>query len=135
MRRESPVESRTPILPAHAEGRGACVLIFSAPVGAGHDAAATALAHELRAIGAHAEVVDGLALLGIERLVVDGYRFQILHAAWSWRLVYRLTRSRALIRIVGTLLARLAAGRLIDCIAEADPDVIVSAYPIVSAAL
>jgi hypothetical protein len=80
-------------------------------------------------------VVDGLALLGVERLVVDGYRFQIMHAAWSWRLLYRLTRSRILIRLAGALLARLASRRLIERIAGADPDVVVSAYPIVSLAL
>ena len=32
---------------------------------------------------------------------MDGHRFQILHAAWSWRLLYRLTRSRALIGPAG----------------------------------
>ena len=111
------------------------VLILSAPVGAGHDAAAAAVAEELRLTGADVEIVDGLALLGVERLVVGGYRFQILHAAWSWRLLYRATRARALIRLAGTILARFASGRLIDRIAQAQPDVIVSAYPIVSAAL
>ena len=70
------------------------ILVLSAPVGAGHDAAAAALAGELRGLGAEVEVIDGLKLLGVERMVVDGYRFQILHAAWSWRLLYRLTRSR-----------------------------------------
>ena len=111
------------------------ILIFSAPVGAGHDAAAAALAQELRGGGADVEVVDGLALLGVERLVVGGYRLQILHAAWSWRLVYRFTRSRLLIRVAGGVLARLSSVRLVDRIAESSPDVIVSAYPIVSIAL
>ena len=126
---------------ARATSRATCfprplyVLVFSAPVGAGHDAAAAGLAVELRAAGATVDVVDGLALLGIERLVVSAYRFQILHAAWSWRLLYRLTRSRALIRMAGTLLARLASRRLIAQLAELQPDVVVSAYPIVSTAL
>ena len=111
------------------------VLVLSAPVGAGHDAAAAALAADLRAIGADVEVVDGLALLGVERLVVGGYHFQILHAAWSWRLLYRLTRSRILVRLAGSLLSRLASRRLLDRIADANPDVLVSAYPIVSATL
>jgi UDP-N-acetylglucosamine:LPS N-acetylglucosamine transferase len=111
------------------------VLILSAPVGAGHDAAAAALAEELDAAGVDAEIDDGLALLGIERLVVDGYRFQIFHAAWSWRLLYRCTRSRPLIRVFGTALARVASRRLAERIDAARPDVIVSAYPIVSAAL
>jgi len=111
------------------------VLILSAPVGAGHDAAARAVKQQLEERGATVEVDDGLALLGLSRIVVDGYHFQILHAAWSWRLLYRLTKSRALIRLAGALQARLASRRLVDRITEADPDVIVSAYPIVSMAL
>ena len=110
-------------------------LILTAPVGAGHDAAAAALARELRVMGADVDVVDGLALLGIERFVVGGYRFQILHAAWSWRMLYRLTRSPRLIRLGGAILSRFASKRLVDRITKADPDVIVSAYPIVSMAL
>ena len=120
---------------AKRQDRGVRVLILSAPVGAGHDAAAAAVAVELGELGAEVEVVDGLALLGVERLVVGGYRFQIFYAAWSWRLLYRLTRSQALMRLVGALLARLACRRLVERIVEDDPDVIVSAYPIVSVAL
>ena len=111
------------------------VLILSAPVGAGHDAASAALAAELEAAGLEARVEDGLALIGVERLVVGGYRFQMFHAAWSWRLLYRATRSRPLIRLLGSVLARAASGRLAERLETARPDVVVSAYPIVSAAL
>ncbi|MDX6524196.1 MAG: processive 1,2-diacylglycerol beta-glucosyltransferase [Gaiellales bacterium] len=110
------------------------VMIFTAPVGAGHNAAAAALGHDLTSRGHRVEIVDGLALLGIERLVVGSYRFQILHAGWSWRLLYRMTRSRRTIRLAGALLS-LRAGPLRRCIAASNPDLIVSAYPIVSAAL
>jgi UDP-N-acetylglucosamine:LPS N-acetylglucosamine transferase len=110
------------------------VMIFTAPVGAGHNAAAAALGDDLTSRGHRVEIVDGLALLGIERLVVGSYRFQILHAGWSWRLLYRMTRSRRTIRLAGALLS-LRAGQLRRCIAASNPDLIVSAYPIVSAAL
>ena len=86
------------------------VMIFTAPVGAGHNAAAAALGHDLTSRGHRVEIVDGLALLGIERLVVGSYRFQILHAGWSWRLLYRMTRSRRTIRLAGALIS-LRAGR------------------------
>lgn len=118
-----------------ADGRQVRVLVFTAPVGAGHDAAAAALADQLREAGAAVEVVDGLALLGVERLVVGGYRFQILHAGWSWRWLYRLSRSRAVMTLAGAALARLGSRRLLARIVTAEPDVIVSAYPIVSMAL
>ncbi len=118
-----------------ADGRPVRVLVFTAPVGAGHDAAAAALADQLREAGAAVEVVDGLALLGVERLVVGGYRFQILHAGWSWRWLYRLSRSRAVVTLAGAALARLGSRRLLARIVMAEPDVIVSAYPIVSMAL
>ena len=65
-------------------------LIFSAPVGAGHDAAARAVQDELAEHGVEAEVDDEPGDARAVRIVVDGYRFQILHAAWSWRLMYRV---------------------------------------------
>ena len=79
------------------------VLILSAPVGAGHDAAARGVAAELRARGDEVEIDDGLALIGrgVHKLVVDGYHCQIEYAPWSWRLLYRATRSRRLIRLFG----------------------------------
>ena len=110
------------------------VLILSAPVGAGHNAAAAALAAELGLRGHEVEIVDGLELIGVERLVVHGYRFQILHAAWSWRMLYRAARLRFVIRVAGTILCRRAR-RLEQLIASSQPDLIVSTYPLVSAAL
>jgi processive 1,2-diacylglycerol beta-glucosyltransferase len=113
------------------------VLILSAPVGAGHDAAARGLAESLRARGAQVEIDDGLALMGpfIHRMVVDGYRWELEHAPWSWRLLYRGTRSPRLIRLVGWALAIRSRRRMLGRIAQTQPDRIVSTYPLVSAAL
>jgi hypothetical protein len=52
------------------------VLILSAPVGAGHDAAAAAVAEELRLTGADVEIVDGLALLGVSVWSLAGTAFR-----------------------------------------------------------
>jgi UDP-N-acetylglucosamine:LPS N-acetylglucosamine transferase len=113
------------------------VLILSAPVGAGHDAAARGVAAELRARGHEVEIDDGLALLGrgVHKLVVDGYHCQIEHAAWSWRVLYRATRSRRLIRLFGVGLAARGGKRLLDRIEGGGYDRVVSAYPVVSMVL
>ena len=110
-------------------------LILSAPVGAGHDAAARAVRDELAQQGVEAEVDDGLAMLGLSRIVVDGYRFQILHAAWSWRLMYRMSRHPRLIRLLGWWLSWHRGKRLLERIEASKCDYVVSAYPLVSAAL
>jgi UDP-N-acetylglucosamine:LPS N-acetylglucosamine transferase len=113
------------------------VLILSAPVGAGHDAAARGVATELRARGHEVEIDDGLALIGrgVHRLVVDGYHCQIEYAPWSWRVLYRATRSRRLIRLFGTWLALTGGRRLLERIHREDYDHVVSAYPVVSMVL
>jgi UDP-N-acetylglucosamine:LPS N-acetylglucosamine transferase len=113
------------------------VLILSAPVGAGHDAAARGVAAELRALGHEVEIDDGLALLGrgVHKLVVDGYHCQIEHAPWSWRVLYRATRSRRLIRLFGTGLAVRGGAPLLARIDAGDYDRVVSAYPVVSMVL
>jgi processive 1,2-diacylglycerol beta-glucosyltransferase len=113
------------------------VLILSAPVGAGHDAAARGVAAELRARGHEVEIDDGLALLGrgVHKLVVDGYHCQIEHAPWSWRLLYQGTRSRRLIRLFGAGLAVRGAAPLLERIESGGYDRVVSAYPVVSMVL
>jgi UDP-N-acetylglucosamine:LPS N-acetylglucosamine transferase len=111
------------------------VLILSAPVGAGHDAASRAVREQLEGQGATVEIDDGLALLGLSRIVVGGYRFQILHAAWSWRWMYRASRSPRLIRLLGWWLSWHRANRLVERIGHDRYDRVISAYPLVSAAL
>jgi len=124
-----PARSDHPMIEPHR------VLILSAPVGAGHDAAARAVREQLEERGATVDVDDGLALLHLSRVVVDGYHFQILHAAWSWRWMYRASRSPRLIRLLGWWLSRRRADRLLERIGCDRYDRVVSAYPLVSAAL
>ncbi|HUZ84526.1 MAG TPA: glycosyltransferase [Gaiellales bacterium] len=113
------------------------VLILSAPVGAGHDAAARGVADDLEASGATVEIDDGLALIGptVHHLVVDGYRAQLEHAAWSWRVLYRITRSPRFIRMVGFVMSLLCHRRMLARIEASGCDRVVSAYPLVSAVL
>jgi processive 1,2-diacylglycerol beta-glucosyltransferase len=113
------------------------VLILSAPVGAGHDAAARGVAAELRARGAEVDIDDGLALFGrsAQRLVIDGYHYQITHAPWSWRLLYRITGSRRMIRLSGVILGLLGGRRFLRRIESGGYDRVVSVYPLVSMVL
>ena len=113
------------------------VLIFSAPVGEGHDAAARAVAAQLAVTGAGAEIVDGLEIVGhrLARFVIRGYGLQIRRAAWSWAILYALSRSRAVLRIAGFLLALYGGRRLIAAIERHRADCVVTTYPLISAAL
>jgi UDP-N-acetylglucosamine:LPS N-acetylglucosamine transferase len=95
------------------------------------------VAAELRARGADVEMDDGLALIGrcVHRLVVHGYHCQIEYAPWSWRVLYRATRSRRLIRLGGAFLALQGGRRLRERIESGGYDAVVSAYPVVSMVL
>lgn len=113
------------------------VLVLSAPVGEGHDAAGRALVDELRSAGLRAEMTDGLSVLGprLTSAVVRGYRLQLRHAVWSWGVLYALTRSRFVFRVVGFAIALYGGRRLLDEIHARGADRVVSTYPLVSAAL
>jgi UDP-N-acetylglucosamine:LPS N-acetylglucosamine transferase len=113
------------------------VLVLSAPVGEGHDAAAQALVAELRAEGLRAEAIDGLALLGpgLARFVLRGYGLQLRRAAWSWGLLYALSRSRVALRAIGFAARAYGGERLLAEIDRRGADRVVSTYPLISATL
>jgi UDP-N-acetylglucosamine:LPS N-acetylglucosamine transferase len=116
------------------------VLILSADVGEGHAAAARALADQIEDSPEHAEVtiIDGLAAMGrvLRPVVEDGYRVQLRLMPWTYTLVYWLLEHVAPIRWFARRLLWLLGSRpLARCIAEHDPDVIVSTYPAVTVVL
>jgi processive 1,2-diacylglycerol beta-glucosyltransferase len=116
------------------------VLILSADVGEGHAAAARALADQIEASPEHAEVtiIDGLAAMGrlLRPVVEDGYRVQLRFMPWTYTLIYWLLEHVAPIRFSARrTLWLLGARPLARCIAEHEPDVIVSTYPAVTVVL
>jgi processive 1,2-diacylglycerol beta-glucosyltransferase len=116
------------------------VLILSADVGEGHAAAARALADQIDNSPEQAEVtiIDGLAAMGrvLRPVVEDGYRVQLRLMPWTYTLVYWLLEHVAPIRWFARRLLWLLGSRpLARCIAEHDPDVIVSTYPAVTVVL
>lgn len=116
------------------------VLILSADVGEGHAAAARALAAQLKSAPAPAEVtvIDGLAAMGrvLKPVVEDGYRVQLRFIPWTYTVIYALLNHVPPIRALATRLLCLFGSRpLARAIAEHDPDVVVSTYPVVTVVL
>jgi processive 1,2-diacylglycerol beta-glucosyltransferase len=116
------------------------VLILSADVGEGHAAAARALAEQLEAYPASTEVIviDGLEAMGrLLRLVVeDGYRVQLRFMPWSYTVIYSLLEHVRPVRwLVRRLLYLFGSRSLARHIAELDPDVVVSTYPVITVVL
>jgi len=116
------------------------ILILSADVGEGHAAAARTLAEQIEAspYPAQVTVVDGLAAMGrvLRPVVEDGYRVQLRFMPWSYSFVYWLLEHVTPFRwLTRWQLCLLGARPLARCIAEHDPDVIVSTYPAVTVVL
>jgi processive 1,2-diacylglycerol beta-glucosyltransferase len=116
------------------------VLILSAEVGEGHAAAARALAQQLEADPAPTEVTvaDGLEAMGrLLRLVVeDGYRVQLRFMPWTYTIFYSLLEHVPPVRwLVRRLLYLFGSRPLARYIAEHEPDVVVSTYPVITVAL
>jgi processive 1,2-diacylglycerol beta-glucosyltransferase len=116
------------------------VLILSADVGEGHAAAARALAEQIEGSPEQAEVtiIDGLAAMGrlLRPVVEDGYRVQLRFMPWTYTLIYWLLEHVSPIRFAARRMLWLLGSRpLARCIAEHDPDVIVSTYPAVTVVL
>jgi UDP-N-acetylglucosamine:LPS N-acetylglucosamine transferase len=131
---------RKPTDPVSDPARARRVLILSADVGEGHAAAARALADQIDDSPEQAEVtiIDGLAAMGrvLRPVVEDGYRVQLRLMPWTYTLVYWLLEHVAPIRWFARRLLWLLGSRpLARCIAEHDPDVIVSTYPAVTVVL
>lgn len=116
-------------------GAGRAV-VFSARVGAGHDAAADELARRLRGAGLAVERHDFLDQLPgrLGRLICESYHNMLLTAPWTYQALYgALDRSRALSLQV-SLISALSMRRMTDAIGP-DARVVVSTYPLASQVL
>jgi UDP-N-acetylglucosamine:LPS N-acetylglucosamine transferase len=116
------------------------VLILSADVGEGHATAARALAEQLEThpIPTEVTVIDGLEAMGhLLRLVVeDGYRVQLRFMPWSYTVFYTLLEHVPPVRwMVRRVLYLFGSRSLARHIAELDPDVVVSTYPVITVVL
>jgi processive 1,2-diacylglycerol beta-glucosyltransferase len=120
-----------------AHGR---VLVFTAPVGEGHIAAARAIVAELEDEDAELEIVLVDALDGIGHvlrfILCDLYHWQFGHVARVYGLFYRLLERSSLCRGIGQLaLVSFGSRPLLRMIEQIDPDIIVSTHPPVTCVL
>ena len=110
------------------------VLVFTAPVGDGHVAAARTLADDirLRNPAANVEVVNALDAFNapLRWLLRDAYRWQLTTASWLFGIVFAgLQRSKVLRSISRLLLSVLGSRSIRRVVRAQDPDVIVSTFP------
>lgn len=117
--------------------RRARVLVLTARVGGGHEAVGRTVGAELTAAGYEVESRDGLRAMGpgLNWAITTGYRNQARHVPASLGTIFAVTShpasSAAIRRAVGALHAR----RLGRIFREVEPDVVISTYPLVTAAL
>ncbi len=113
------------------------VLILSASVGGGHNAAAAVIQNDLLQAGHRACIVDGLALASprVDRYFQWAYPWQLQWIPWLYDWQIRLSNGRRVARAVRWLCAALWSERLLDLIGIVRPDLIVSTYPLMTAVL
>lgn len=119
------------------DGRRSKVLILSAGMGGGHNAAAHAIEAELTARGHQVVLADGLEKMSpaMETVMRRGYILQLRYAPWTYDLLFRLASFRLVSDFIRYLQGVLYGGSLLREIAREEPDLIVSTYPLVTAAL
>ena len=126
---------RRPARPEAVRDRGRAV-VFSARVGAGHDAAADEIARRLAGAGLTVDRYDFLDQMPgtAGRLICGSYHSMLLAAPWSYRMLYgALDRSRGLSLQV-TCFSALSTRRMLAAIGP-DARVVVSTYPLASQVL
>jgi len=113
------------------------VLIFTASVGAGHEATGREIADELRQDGHTVVIDDGLHAMGkvTSYLMVDFYAWQLKHAPWLYDAIFRCTSTRTVSRGARWFTGKRHGGHVLDLIEQARPDIVISTYPLVTAAL
>ncbi|WP_448576353.1 MGDG synthase family glycosyltransferase [Thermomicrobium sp.] len=113
------------------------VLILSASIGGGHNAAAAVLRHDLERLGSQVRVLDGFALATplLSRYFAWVYPFQLRYTPFLYELQFRSSHRRTWTRIWRRIYAGLGGAAFHSLIEELQPDVVVSTYPLVTQAL
>lgn len=121
-------------LPADSMGK---VLILTAAVGGGHEAAGRTVRTELEHAGYVVAMMDGLRQMSrtLDWLLVRGYRRQVTGIPRTLGAVFAVTSFRAGAATVRSLVGLLFAKRLLGALSKESPDLVISTYPLVTSAL
>ena len=113
------------------------VLVLTARVGGGHEAIGRTVGAELEAAGYRVESLDGLRAMGrgLNWALTTGYRSQARHMQASLGAIFALTGHPTGAAAVRGAVGLLYARRLGRLVRGFEPDVVVSTYPLVTAAL
>jgi processive 1,2-diacylglycerol beta-glucosyltransferase len=113
------------------------VLIFTAAVGGGHEAAGQTVRTELERAGCSVATADGLRIMSpsLSWLFNQVYCSQARNTPESLGVVFAVTSRRAGAAVVRSAVSLLFANRLLKVVRREQPDLIVSTYPLVTAAL
>src|SRR5918911_4861881 len=113
------------------------VLILTAAVGGGHEAAGRSLQAELERAGHGVVMKDGLRAMSraLSWLLVRVYFCQARNTPQSLGVVFEVTSSRGAAAAVRAIVGLLFTRRLLKAIREERPDLVGSTYPLVNAAL
>lgn len=113
------------------------VLVLTAATGGGHEAAGRAVRAELEQAGYSVVMADGLRTMSrtLDWLLVRGYEEQVRHTPGSMGAVFAVTSRKGVAAVIRGIVALLFAGRLHKLLRREHPDLVVSTYPLVTAAL
>ncbi|MCW2923491.1 MAG: Monogalactosyldiacylglycerol synthase [Thermoleophilia bacterium] len=138
IRRQRPESARAAVEPV--PGAPLRVRIYSADLGSGHDAMANAIKGELLTRygdGVSVEVRNGLQVgnRGLHRFMRDGYAAQLKYAPGSYGTLYNLLANPVAANVGDGVTSALLAPGLLRDIEANRPDVVMSTFPHVTAAL
>lgn len=128
----APIAVRAPrSTPVPVAGR---VLIVSGSVGAGHDGAARELAARLTAAGVDVAVRDFLDAVPrpAAKLLRDGYMTTVSRIPVAFEFLFQRLEHRGFLWSAERTICRWAESTLLSWVAEHQPDVVVSTYPLAS---
>lgn len=113
------------------------VLILTAAVGGGHEAAGRAVRDEVEAAGHRVVMMDGLRPMNpvLDWLLRKGYVGQLEHTPWTLGALFSLASFRPTAWAVRIIVGLFFSRGLLKAVLSEWPDVIVSTYPLVTSAL
>lgn len=118
-------------------GYGPRVLILSASIGGGHNAAAAVLRSEFEHAGYSVAVLDGFALATplLSRYFAWSYPVQLRYVPWLYDIEFWSSHRRLLARFWRHVYATLSGAAFRALVEALRPELVVSTYPIVTQAL